>query len=208
MELFVKELKVSYRNKEIIKGISLKFEQGLNLIMGDSGSGKTTLLKALCFLIKFRGEIFFESKRVDEKWIRSKCKLVIQNGFYTDETLIQTVKKPFEFKYNKDKVFDETEFEELLSLFGLSKFSKNDRVSKLSGGELQRLAFIRTILLKPKLFLADEPTSNLDEKIARVIYGFLRDFCRDRVCIVVSHDPIAKSFANKVYYLKKGDFYG
>ncbi len=208
MDLFVKDLKVSYRDKEIIKGISSRFGVGLNLIMGDSGSGKTTFLKALCFLIRFRGVIFFENNKVDEKWIRNNCKLMIQSGFYTEETLIQTVKKPFEFKYNKNKVFDEARFEELLGLFGLSKFSKEDNVNKLSGGELQRLALIRALLLEPKLFLADEPTSNLDENISQVVYEFLRNFCKDRICIVVSHDPIAKSFAKKVYYLTRGGFNG
>jgi len=208
MGLFVKELKVSYRDKEIIKGISSKFEKGFNLIMGDSGSGKTTFLKALCFLVRFKGEILFENKRVDERWIRVNCKLVIQNGFYTNETIIQTAKKPFEFKHNKDKVFDETKFKELLDLFGLSKFSKDDSVNKLSGGELQRLALIRALLLKPKLFLADEPTSNLDESISQVVYRFLKEFCRNRVCIIVSHDPIAKSFADRIYYLTRGGFDG
>ena len=207
MDLFVKGLKVSYRDREIIKGISSRFGVGFNLIMGDSGSGKTTFLKALCFLIKFKGEILFENNKVDEKWIRNNCKLMIQSGFYAEETLIQTVKKPFEFKYNKNKVFDEAKFEEPLDLFGLSKFSKEDRINKLSGGELQRLALIRTLMLEPKLFLADEPTSNLDKNISQVVYGFLRNFCKDRICIVVSHDPIVRSFADQVYYLTKGGFH-
>ncbi len=208
MDLFVKDLKVSYRDKEILTDISARFSQGFNLIMGDSGSGKTTFLKALCFLVGFRGEMFFEGKRIDEKWIRKNCKMMVQNGFYTEETLIQTVRKPFEFKHNRNKVFNEVKFEELLYLFGLSKFSKEDIVNKLSGGELQRLALIRAILLEPKIFLADEPTSNLDEDVSGVIYEFLNGFCGNRICIVVSHDPIAKRFAKKVFRLSKGGLNG
>ncbi len=204
MCLYVKDLRLSFSDKEILKGISSKFGKGINLIFGDSGSGKSTLLKAMCFLLKFNGEIAFKGSRVDERWVKKHCKLVRQSGFYTEDTIVETVKKPFEFKYNRDKIFDEKKLSELLNFFGLGKFSVNDRVEKLSGGELQRLALIRALLLEPEVLLADEPTSNLDEGMSVKVYEFLKEFCRDRVCIVVSHEQYSKGFADRVYYLKDG----
>jgi len=204
MCLCVKGLRLGYSDIEILKNINAEFKRGLNIIFGDSGSGKSTLLKALCFLLKFEGELFFEENRIDERWIKKHCKLVKQSGFYTEDTIINTVKKPFEFKYNRDVPFNNKRFSELLDFFGLGKFSPDERIEKLSGGELQRVALIRAVLLEPEILLADEPTSNLDEGMSMRVYKFLKEFCRDRVCVVVSHEQYSKDFADRVYYLENG----
>ncbi len=208
MCLFIKDLSVSYNGKDILKNLTVKFYSGFNLIMGDSGSGKTTFLKALCHILDFKGTVYFRKKELTKFWVRENCKLMIQSGYYTEETIISTVKKPFELKYNKGKTFDENMFRELFSLFGLDKFSPNESINRLSGGELQRIALIRALLLKPKILLADEPTSNLDDKVSREIYRFLKKYCKSRVCVVVSHDPIAKEFSDKLFYFSKKGIVG
>ncbi len=204
MCLLVEGLRLSFSDKEILRGITAEFKRGLNVIFGDSGSGKSTLLKSLCFLLRFDGGLYFRGDKLSEKWAKKHCKLVKQSGFYTESTIIATVKKPFEFKYNKHLSFDESKFLELFGFFGLSKFNVNDRTEKLSGGELQRLALIRALLLKPEVLLADEPTSNLDEGMSVKVYGFLKEFCKNRVCIVVSHEQHSKDFADRVYHLESG----
>ena len=204
MCLYVKGLRLTFSDKEILRGINAKFEKGLNIIFGDSGSGKSTLLKALCFLLKFDGELSFKGNMVDERWAKKHCKLIKQSGFYTEDTIIDTVKKPFEFKYNRHISFDEKRFLELFNFFGLGKFNINDKVEKLSGGELQRLALIRALLLEPEVLLADEPTSNLDEGMSVKVYEFLKEFCKNRVCVAVSHEKYSKDFADRVYHLESG----
>lgn len=204
MCLLVRDLRFYYGNKEILKGITAEFARGLNLIVGDSGSGKTTFLRSLCFLTKFEGQLLFKGQPINTKWVKRNCKLIKQSGFFTEESIIETVKKPFEFKHNRDKEFNKVRLMELLNLFGLGKFSPDEKIEKLSGGELQRLAIIRAVLLDPLILLADEPTSNLDENISLRTYEFLKDFCRDRVCIVVSHDPLARGFADRNFSFSEG----
>ncbi len=203
MCLFIENLSISYNDKNILRELTIEFCKGFNLIMGDSGSGKTTFLKALCSLLNYKGKIYFKDKKLSEVWVRENCKLMVQSGYYTEDTIISTIKKPFELKYNKGKKFDENLFEGLFTLFGLDKFAIDENVGKLSGGELQRVALIRALLLKPKIFLADEPTASLDDKVSRKVYGFLKEYCKSRVCIVVSHDPIAKEFADNLFYFSK-----
>ncbi len=204
MCLFLRDIKFRFGDKLILKGITVKFEKGLNLIVGESGSGKTTFLKTICQLLKFEGQMLFGKEPVDEKWTKKNCALVKQSGFYTEETILDTVKKPFEFKFHRSKKLDVDELKKLMELFGLSKFSLDDKTGKLSGGELQRLALIRAILLEPKLFLADEPTSNLDPYVSKNVYSFLKGFCKQRVCVVVSHDPIAGDFSDKTFVFEGG----
>ncbi len=206
MCLFIENFSVGYSGKYTLKDLTIKFSKGFNLIIGDSGSGKTTFLKALCHLLDYKGKIYFKDKRLSEAWVRENCKLMIQSGYYTEETIISTVKKPFELKYNRGRTFDEKMFRELFSLFRLDKFSSNESVKRLSGGELQRIALIRALLLKPKILLADEPTSNLDNKVSKEVYRFLKEYCKSRVCIIVSHDPIAKEFSDKLFYFSKKGF--
>ncbi len=206
MCLFVENLSVEYSGKYVLKNLTVKFYSGFNLIMGDSGSGKTTFLKALCYLLDFKGKVYFKDKELNKTWVRGNCKLIVQSGYYTENTIISTIKKPFELKYNKEKNFDGNMFKKLFGLFGLDKFSSDESINKLSGGELQRVALIRALLLKPKIFLADEPTSNLDDNVSKKVYGFFREYCKNRVCIIVSHDPIAREFSDSLFYFSKKGF--
>ncbi|WP_035589768.1 ABC transporter ATP-binding protein [Hippea jasoniae] len=208
MVLEVKNISYSMGKRHLFDNINFKLTKGLTLLKGESGSGKTTLLRIINRLIKPKeGSIFFSGSdisAVDEFIWRSVCMMMKQKGFYIAETPLETLMLPFEFKNNRKKSFDAEEVYHLLALFGLRREILYDKASNLSGGELQRIAFIRLLILKPDVALFDEPVSAVDNKTAENMLGFLKEYCNNRICLITSHDPVAYSFADRIIELKNG----
>ena len=92
---------------------------------------------------------------------------------------------------------------ERLNLTGLEK----QKPAELSGGQQQRVACARAIMARPSVIFADEPTGNLDSRSSREVLGFLRDSVRDygQSIVMVTHDPRAASFADRVLVLADGN---
>jgi putative ABC transport system ATP-binding protein len=81
------------------------------------------------------------------------------------------------------------------------------RSTELSGGEMQRVAVARALIMSPPVILADEPTGNLDSKTGGEILELLRSACRDkgRTIVMVTHDPSAAAFGHEIIELKDGE---
>ena len=94
----------------------------------------------------------------------------------------------------------------------LAKVGLQDRMyqlpGKLSGGERQRVAIARSLMNRPALLMADEPTGNLDEKTAEVVMGLLLELCRDESAslILVTHNPEFASRTGRQLHLTGGQF--
>jgi putative ABC transport system ATP-binding protein len=95
--------------------------------------------------------------------------------------------------------------ETLLNLIGLSD-RRRHKPEQLSGGEQQRVALARALITQPAIVLADEPTGNLDTKTGKNIMELLRRSCDElgQTIVVVTHDPRAASYANRVVFLRDG----
>ena len=95
---------------------------------------------------------------------------------------------------------------DLLDLVGLLDRRKH-KPDQLSGGEQQRVAVARALITQPAILLADEPTGNLDTKTGNSIMELLRRSCDElkQTVIVVTHDPKAAAYANRIIFLRDGD---
>ena len=94
--------------------------------------------------------------------------------------------------------------EELIELLDIAPLL-NQRVNTLSGGEKQRVAIARSLILDPCLLLADEPTGNLDPKNKEIIFNMLRkEHERGRGIILITHDQFTAAQAKTVYHLEGG----
>lgn len=228
--LEVRDIKKSFGNSEILKGISFNLEKGEVLsIIGASGSGKTTLLRCLNFLerpdegqITVNGSLLFDGvngKKIKDAEIRKNrlhFGLVFQSfNLFPQYTALQNVMlarqlmaaKDPELKGHKQEVNAEIEKEakELLDKMGLSD-RLNNYPHQLSGGQCQRVAIARALALKPDILCFDEPTSALDPELTGEVLKVIRELADgNTTMIIVTHEmAFARDVASQVIFMDDG----
>ena len=195
-----------------LNGIDLSFAKGrFYSVIGRSGSGKSTLLYVLSGLEKpTRGNVFFEGKDLSEYpdgqmavFRRRHMGLVFQQYNLMEEyNVLENICMPLKLDQRKpDPGFLHT----VLETLGLSNKQKK-YAPELSGGEQQRVAIARSILSKPKIIFADEPTGNLDKKTAletlELLIGSAKKF--GQTLIIVTHDLEVARMSEAVITLEDG----
>lgn len=185
---------VTHKNEEktILKNINLDIAKNKTLgLIGPTGSGKTTLLRILNMIdeptsghIKYKNEIV-TSKSLD---YRRKVAMVFQKPIVFKGTVFDNVYyglkiRGFGKRECKDKI------SEYLNIVNLSGY-ENQKANTLSGGETQRLALARTLILKPELLLLDEPTANLDPNSTLQLEEIIKDIQKnsDTTLIISTHN--------------------
>ena len=211
--LKVKNLNKSFNNKKILKNITFNVEKGARLaIIGPSGCGKSTCLRCLNMLeTPDSGDIIFDNiNLMDNKnklsEIRRHIGMVFQsfNLFLNLTVLENIILAPTKLKImNKTESIKEAK--ELLKRFNLID-KINNYPEELSGGEKQRVAIIRTLIMKPKIILFDEPTSALDPEMVNEVEDVIKTIAFEGMTmIIVSHEmKFIKNVATKVMFLKDG----
>lgn len=188
-------------NKETaLSSISLVFpSKGLVFIKGESGSGKSTLLNILGFLLTPNyGKLFFNGKDVSKLSSKEKENIRLnQIGFvFQHFNLIEELtvsENLLLFENDKERAL------KVLSKLGIKDFA-NKSVSKLSGGEKQRVGIARALMKSPLVLLCDEPTGALDEENSLKVKSILESLSKDILVIAVSHEK--RLFNNANYYLE------
>ncbi len=197
-----------------VSNINLKIKKGDFLsIVGPSGSGKTTILNLMGVLDKATsGEVFIDginTSKIKESKLykirREKVGFIFQT-YYLIPTLnvLQNVLVPtFPINKNKKKYFFKAR--KLLKEVGLSGKEKR-KPFELSGGEQQRVAIARSLILDPPLILADEPTGNLDSKTGIAIINLMRSLNKKqgKTFVIVTHNLKIAEFCDKIIELEDG----
>lgn len=181
--------------KTILDHVSLKLEPGrFYHLKGPSGSGKSSFLRLLIRLEEpNRGHIAFKGKSLVEFYpphLRRAILYLPQTPVATDSTVKAFLMQPFAFKANQDLTApDDQGLKNRLMEFQLADIRLSDHVQTLSVGQLQRLCFIRGLLLSPEVLLLDEPTSALDPESADILENHVETLCNSsRVTVImVSH---------------------
>lgn len=176
-------------------------------IVGKSGSGKSTLLNILGLVEGYDGgEYIFNGVKIRNYVDYAKIRLENIGFIFQSYNLIPTLSCRENIllptMYNrKNKVQD---FDELVDLLDIGPLL-SQRVTTLSGGEKQRVAIARSLILDPCLILADEPTGNLDPKNRDMIFVLLqREHEKGRGIILITHDQETANQAETVYTLRDG----
>jgi len=209
MFLQVKNLTKKYNNIEAIKDISFSAEEKeIICILGPSGCGKTTILQSIGGFIKIDGgEIILDGKNIEnlEPEERMTATVFQSYGLFPHKTVIENITYGLKFrKYNKkDALREGMNMLEVLNLKGY----ENKKVTELSGGEQQRVALGRALIVKPKLLLLDEPFSNLDTKLRITMREELlkiRDHFNITMLFVTHDQEDAFSIADRIILMNKG----
>ncbi len=235
--LQVKELHKSFGpSTHVLRGVNLKVEQGEFLgLIGLSGAGKSTLLRCINRLIEpTSGEILFPQtvfgRQADGPWkdvlrlsryelrlLRRKVGMIFQQfNIVKRLSVIENVLSGglgYQPPLRSCLRFFSLE-ERRRALINLDRVGLLDhaykRADELSGGEQQRVAIARTLMQNPAIILADEPVSNLDPRLSRLILDILKRIClEDGITALVSLHTLdlTREFADRVVGLRKGQIF-
>lgn len=200
-----------------LKNINLHVDKGeFVAIMGPSGSGKSTLLNVISTIdAPTAGEVFINGKQPhnfrSEKlaiFRRQKLGFVFQS-FNLLDTL--TIGENIVLPLTLDNV-PLSEMDQKLHIvstkLGIDHIL-NKRIFEVSGGQAQRTAVARAVIHNPALILADEPTGNLDSKAATDVMELFTKLNKEEqsTILMVTHDPFAASYCNRVIFIKDGKLY-
>lgn len=195
--------KVFYeKNNIILKDIHLSVnDKDKIVISGETGSGKTSFIQLLNRMNEnYEGTILFKNnniKDIQPEKLRSQILLLPQEAFLGKNKVQAALEIPFQFKIHHHKKMDTELLYFLMEKFLLDKKLLDKEVNQLSGGEKQRFALIRTLLLKPDILLLDEPSSALDEKTSNLIRDYLI-YQYEKTVLCISHNiQWQKSFPNR-----------
>jgi putative ABC transport system ATP-binding protein len=200
------------RDLTVLRGITLHIKQGeLVAIMGPSGSGKTTILNLLgCLDIPTSGSYYLEDREVSRLNSGELARIRGQKVgfiFQTFNLLSRlTALANVELAMTYAGGVDRQRAIEALAKVGLSE-RIHHRPIELSGGEQQRVAIARAIVKKPSLFLADEPTGQLDSKSGEEVISILTSLHAEQgiTLVVVTHDANIASHCQRIIHLKDGE---
>jgi putative ABC transport system ATP-binding protein len=197
---------------KVLRGINLNIEKGeMAAIMGPSGSGKTTLLNILgCLDRPTSGSYYFEGREVSGLNSGELARIRGQKIGFIFQTfnLLSRLTALANVELGLTYVggIDRRQAREALAKVGLSD-RVNHRPIELSGGEQQRVAIARALVKNPSLFLADEPTGQLDSRSGQEIISILASLHAEQgiTVLVVSHDANVAHQCQRVIHLKDGE---
>ena len=225
--LEIKNLRKSFGDVEVLKGIDLSLEKGEVLaVIGSSGGGKTTLLRCLNFLEKadcgeiiVNGNIVYRAVDGEKPTVTPEAQLSFglvfqQFNLFPQYSVIENLMLAPKLRAKREKVeekdaksLDEIErrAELLLKTVGLTE-KANAYPCQLSGGQQQRVAIARALMLAPEILCFDEPTSALDPELTGEVLRVIRSLKdSERTMIIVTHEmEFARHVADKVIFMADG----
>lgn len=201
------------RRTEALKNANLHIAPGETVgLFGASGSGKTTLANLIAGVLKpTSGEILFHGQAIQTPYrgaVRRAIQVIYQhpeNAFDPSWSLEKSLLEPFrvhKIPYTRERL------RALLEQVGLYEEHLSRNLHALSGGELQRAALARVMVLKPELILLDEPTSMLDSISQAQVLGILKRYQREHgtAYLLISHDAqVVRSLCSRCYYIERGE---
>lgn len=197
---------------EALVDVNFNLSKGdLVAIIGDSGSGKSTFLHLLAGVDKpSSGDIFIEDKNItklnkEDLTIFRRRNIGIIYQFFNLIPNINVKKNILLPILLDDKKVDQEYFDEILSILGI-KDKLNRFPKELSGGEQQRVAIARSLITRPAIVLADEPTGNLDRKNSEDIISLFKLVNQrlNSTIMIITHDEKVANACNKVYKMVDG----
>ncbi len=202
-------LSKSYGEKPILNAFTAQIlKPEMISLLGKSGQGKSTLLRIICRLeahdeggIQLHGRSY---EVIDPKEWRKKICYVSQQSYMLPgsvednlRTVSQIHKTPFDKPFAK----------ELMTSLNLDHMDWNKKSADLSGGEKQRVALVRSLLLRPEILLLDEVTASLDMQSKQAVEKLLQDWQEQEgaTCVWITHDlEQAQRLSHRVWFIEGG----
>lgn len=211
-EIKLEDVSFAYdEDNEILKNINLTIKKGESIaIVGENGAGKTTLIKLITKLFgASSGRILINGIDIDlydKKSIYKRISALFQDYFLMPTTLINNLDDKQQDRLQAEKFIDEMGLSNRVTSLenGLDTELINiedNKVEGFSGGETQKLLFIKSLMKDSDLLILDEPTSALDPIAEEKLYLKYKDFTKDKMAIFISHRITSTRFCDRIIYL-------
>jgi len=209
--LEVRGLHAQYGATEVLHGMDFTVaEGGITTILGANGAGKTTTLRAVCGMVKRRGDVSFGGRRIDALATESIVRLGVAHvpdgrGTFVNLSVEDNLRLGAYTRRDKAQVA--ADFERVFAYFPRLKERRRQQAGTLSGGEQQMLAVSRALMLRPRLLLLDEPSFGLAPLIVQELFEIFREInAKDGVSmlLVEQNAALALKLARDAYLLETG----
>lgn len=210
----LRDIKKQYGEKIVFQDVNLSISAGFfTVLRGESGAGKSTLLDLIGGLeTPTSGEIIVDEKNVANltakertDFYRHEIGIIFQGSYLQPQfSLFENITLPGVFA-GMPEAERKTKAEQLAGMLGITENLKF-LPKEVSGGQAERSCIARALLLNPKIILADEPTSNLDEENAKTVLEILNYICKQMgvTIIIASHSRDVLEFATQVITVRGG----
>jgi branched-chain amino acid transport system ATP-binding protein len=205
------DLSAGYGAADVIHGLNMKIEEGsITTLLGSNGAGKTSTLRAICKMIRTRGQIVFEGKRLDGLSTEDIVRLGVAHvpdgrGTFTSMSAEENLRLGSYTRKDKRAVAEDQE--RMFHYFPRLKERRHQQAGTLSGGEQQMLAIARALMLRPRLLLLDEPSFGLAPLIVKEIFGIMRTINETEkvtILLVEQNAAMALDLAHQAYLIETG----
>ncbi|HJY09572.1 MAG TPA: ABC transporter ATP-binding protein [Nitrososphaeraceae archaeon] len=207
--LRIKNLTKKYGNVKALDDFSLEIKSGeFMVLLGPSGCGKTTAIRCIAGLINpSSGQIYIDDELVNDIPPKNRdIAMVFQNyALYPHMSVYDNIAFPLKMR-KKSKPYTEEKINEVANLLGMMDLL-NRKPKELSGGQMQRVALGRALVREPKVFLMDEPLSNLDAQLRMYMRTEIKKLQKKVgiTTLYITHDQIeAMSMADKIAVMNSG----
>ena len=209
--LEVANLEAFYGPTQVLHGFSFGMAEGsITAVLGANGAGKTTTLRALCGMVKTRGEIRFDGQRLDgcatEDIVRRGIAHVPDGrGTFLNLSTEENLRIG---GYTRKGAAVTADIERMFGYFPRLKERRRQQAGTLSGGEQQMLAVARALMLRPRLMLLDEPSFGLAPLIVEQIFQIMRAINESEkvgILLVEQNAAMALALADRAYVLETGN---
>jgi branched-chain amino acid transport system ATP-binding protein len=205
------DLSAGYGASDVIHGLNMKIEEGsITTLLGSNGAGKTSTLRAICKMIRTRGQMVFEGKRLDGLSTEEIVRLGVAHvpdgrGTFTSMSAEENLRLGSYTRKDKRAVAEDQE--RMFHYFPRLKERRHQQAGTLSGGEQQMLAIARALMLRPRLLLLDEPSFGLAPLIVKEIFGIMRTINETEkvtILLVEQNAAMALDLAHQAYLIETG----
>lgn len=207
----IRDIETYYGKTQILKRISLSVEEGQAVVLiGANGAGKTTTLKTISGLVRANnGEIELMGKRIENLPSESIVKMGIAHvpesrGVFPKMTVLENLELGACTRNDRDGVRED--LERVFRYFPILKERVEQEAGTLSGGEQQMLAMGRGLMLRPKVYLLDEPSLGLAPLIVESLFGIIFDINKQGTTLLLVEQNARKalSLATRGYVIETG----
>jgi branched-chain amino acid transport system ATP-binding protein len=211
MMLEVAGLEAFYGQSQALHGVHFAIDEGhVRTLLGANGAGKTTILRALCGMVRTRGDIIFDGKHISGWGTEDVVRLGVAHvpegrGTFVRLTVEENLQLGAMTRRNRREITDD--IERIYVNFPRLKERRAQQAGTLSGGEQQMLAVGRALMLRPRLLLLDEPSFGLAPLIVEELFEILRRVNADTgvaMLIVEQNAALALELAEHAYLLETG----